>query len=141
MIKLVNQQTKQWLYAPIGFSWTNFFFGPYVPLYRGEAGTFWVYAILGFFTFGIYNIFMWFNYNKNYIVRKIQQGWIPASESDKSILLASGIATSQVYDESNDEKELTFFKPNRLGFYIMVVLAVFFGINMAVVMGQMLSTI
>ena len=36
LITLENKKTHQLKQAPIGFSWTNFFFGFFVPLFRGD---------------------------------------------------------------------------------------------------------
>ncbi|SVE29442.1 uncharacterized protein METZ01_LOCUS482296, partial [marine metagenome] len=46
--------TKKGFY---GFSWTYFFFGWLVPIFRGETSTGFLHLLLYIITFGIYHIF------------------------------------------------------------------------------------
>jgi hypothetical protein len=67
-----------------GFSWTTLFFGIFPALFRGDFLTFIcsfvVYAILGFFTFGIGAFvasFVWaFLYNGYYTRRLLERGYM-----------------------------------------------------------------
>ena len=123
MIKLVHPHTKQFMYVPLGASISNWFFGPAVPLYRGEGGQFWLYMLFNMLTLWIYQIIMIFKFNKGFIHRKFQQGWVPAKKTDKEILLAYGIMPIQSAEEMGLEDDFNIlFKPNRIGFYIYVVL-------------------
>ena len=123
MIKLVHPHTKQFMYVPLGASITNWFFGPAVPLYRGEGGQFWLYMLFNMLTLWIYQIVMIFKFNTGYIQRKFQQGWVPAKKTDKEMLLAYGIMPIQSAEEIElDDDFNILFKPNRIGFYIYVVL-------------------
>ena len=123
MIKLVHPHTKQFMYVPLGASITNWFFGPAVPLYRGEGGQFWLYMLFNMLTLWIYQIVMIFKFNTGYIQRKFQQGWVPAKKTDKEMLLAYGIMPIQSAEEMGLEDDFNIlFKPNRIGFYIYVVL-------------------
>lgn len=78
----------------VGFSWTVFFFGLFVPLFRGDlkwaAIMFFGTALLVVVTAGlgspIFGIIMSFNYNKIYIKELIEKGWRPLGEEHRRIL-------------------------------------------------------
>lgn len=59
-----------------GFSWTYLFFGWFVPLFRGEIGIALMHLALTFFTFGIFQIIIAFLYNKQYMTRMIEKGYV-----------------------------------------------------------------
>ena len=61
--------------VPAGFSWTMFFFGFFVPLFRGDIKWFILCAILDLFTFGLYQLFFAFLYNNIYRKRLISKGF------------------------------------------------------------------
>ena len=52
----------------IGFSWTTFFFGFFVPLIRGDIKWFLIMLILSFLSFGLAQFILCFLYNKCYTV-------------------------------------------------------------------------
>ncbi len=72
----------------VGYSWTTFFFGPFVPLFRLDFLTFLgfitIFVVLAWMTFGIGSIiaaFVWsFLYNRYYTRRLIQQGYVLADD-------------------------------------------------------------
>ena len=78
----------------VGFSWTVFFFGLFVPLFRGDlkwaAIMFFGTILLGFATLGIggavLGIVMSFVYNKIYIKDLIKKGWNPVGEENRLLL-------------------------------------------------------
>jgi len=78
----------------IGFSWTVFFFGFFVPFVRGDFkwGVIMLLAdvITAIFTFGIGTVFINFCfclfYNKTYINDLLSKGYKPCTETDESIL-------------------------------------------------------
>lgn len=74
----------------VGFSWTMFFFGCFVPICRGD----WKYAIISLLaaliTGGISWLVFPFFYNKVYINDLIGSGWLPAEEVSRSILIQKG---------------------------------------------------
>ena len=78
----------------VGFSWTVFFFGFFVPLFRGDlkwaAIMFFGTILLGFATLGIgggvLGIVMSFVYNKIYIKDLIEKGWTPVGEENRLLL-------------------------------------------------------
>jgi hypothetical protein len=67
--------------APVGFSWTTFFFGFFPALLRGH----WIGAIiqvlLAFLTFGLSNLVFMFIYNKMYIKYLVGEGYRVQSSS------------------------------------------------------------
>ena len=80
--------------AKIGFSFTTFFFGPFVPALRGDwkyAGIMLVCAII---TYGISTLVFPFVYNKLYIKELLMKGFLPASDNDRNILVEKGFIVS-----------------------------------------------
>lgn len=69
---LKNPRTGQMREAPVGFSWTMFFFGFFPPLLRGDWITAVVLLILSFCFPGI---ILSFFYNKMYLRRMINEGF------------------------------------------------------------------
>ena len=59
-----------------GFSWTYLFFGGFVPLFRGEIGIGSLHILLSIVTFGISNLIFCFMYNKQYMIRMLEKGYI-----------------------------------------------------------------
>ena len=59
----------------VGYSWTYFFFGFFVPIFRGEIVLGLLHAILSFITFGLFWLIMSFLYNRQYSERLIASGW------------------------------------------------------------------
>ncbi len=74
-VKSIHPESK--LYKPIfvGYSWTYFFFGFFVPIFRGEIVVGLLHAILSFITFGLFWLVMSFLYNRQYSERIISAGW------------------------------------------------------------------
>ncbi|WP_130805827.1 DUF2628 domain-containing protein [Senegalia massiliensis] len=89
----LKKQTK------IGFSWTTFFFGFFVPLFRGDlkwaAIMFVSSLLLASFTFGIgsfiIGIIFSFIYNKLYIRDLIEKGWIASNSESNDILESNNV--------------------------------------------------
>ena len=85
--------------AKKGFSWTVLFFGPFVPLIRGDLKwaviMFLLAGGIGAFTFGIgaliVGIVFSFIYNKIYIKDLMLKGYKPVSEVDKNALTEYGV--------------------------------------------------
>lgn len=100
-IKVNNERTGQIRTAPIGFSWTVFFFGFFVPLIRGD----WIWGIvmvilfpLGWFTLiatGGAGGIIWLAialifanlYNNIYLKNLLNNGFIIKEISDKDLEL------------------------------------------------------
>ena len=59
-----------------GFSWTYFFFGWFVPLIRGELGVAALHLLFSVVTVGIWQLIVSFLYNKQYMTRMLEKGYI-----------------------------------------------------------------
>jgi len=68
----------------VGFSWTYLFFGPVVPLVRGEIGVAVLHFIATLFTVGIWQLIMAFLYNRQYMTRMLtERGFVLADTPDR----------------------------------------------------------
>jgi hypothetical protein len=86
-INFKHTQTGLLKECPEGFSWTYFFFGPVVGLFRGM----WIPAAVSFFTVGFANLYYMFVINKNYAAHLMEKGYSPAGEVDRSKLVSMGL--------------------------------------------------
>ena len=59
----------------LGFSWTMFFFGVFVPLFRGDWKWFLIILIANLFTYGLASVAFAFIYNKIYIDDLLEKGY------------------------------------------------------------------
>ena len=86
----------------VGYSWTYFFFGFFVPIFRGEISIGVFHLIFSLVTFGIFQLIMPFLYNKQYMTRMLTNGWVlDGSDSDKVLAgTALGISTTNVDNDS-----------------------------------------
>ena len=64
--------TKQ---APVGFSWTVFFFSFFPPLFRGDFKWGIIILVAQLVTFGLSGLVFMFIYNKLYIQSLLEQGY------------------------------------------------------------------
>lgn len=93
-INLTNPTTKQIKQAKIGFSWTTFFFGMFVPLVRGDWKWFFILLvitlILGVPTLGfgsaLVGLIFSFIYNRLYINDLLGHGYVPADDYSEKAL-------------------------------------------------------
>lgn len=76
-----NPHTGQVKEAPVGFSWTVFFFGFFPPLFRGHWGGFAILLLSAIITVGLSNLIFMFIYNKMYIKHLISEGFKATSAS------------------------------------------------------------
>jgi hypothetical protein len=79
----------------VGYSWTYFFFGFFVPIFRGEISIGVFHLIFSLVTFGIFQLIMPFLYNKQYSTRLLNNAWsLNDSEENNAIARQKiGIAT------------------------------------------------
>jgi len=77
MISPASGMMKQGFY---GYSWTYLFFGFFVPLFRGELGVAALHLLFSMFTFGIWQIIVSFLYNKQYMTRMLEKGYVLKDE-------------------------------------------------------------
>lgn len=59
----------------VGFSWTYYFFGFFVPVFRGEIPIAFFHLVLSILTLGFFQLVMSFLYNKQYTIRLLTNGW------------------------------------------------------------------
>lgn len=74
----------------VGFSWTILLFGFFPPFFRGDWKWGLIQLVLDFFTGGLSNLVFCFIYNKIYINGLLQQGFKPAADIDRDILVSKG---------------------------------------------------
>ncbi len=72
----------------VGYSWTYFFFGFFVPIFRGEISIGIFHLIFSIVTFGLFQLVMPFLYNKQASVRLLVNGW-ELNDSEENNLFAS----------------------------------------------------
>ena len=73
-----------------GFSWTYLIFGWWVPLIRGELGVAALHFLFTLCTFGLWQLIVAFLYNKQYMTRMLEKGYVL---KDEEHLLARARAT------------------------------------------------
>lgn len=65
--------------VPTGFSWTSFFFGALVPMFRGDLVVAFVAVLACIVTGGIAAPFVWIYlacaYNERYLLSMLEKGW------------------------------------------------------------------
>ena len=62
--------------ARLGWSWTYYYFGFLVPIFRGEITIAVLHLVITIFTFGLFQIVWSFLYNKQHMTRLLTSGWI-----------------------------------------------------------------
>ncbi len=109
LIQLNNIYKGKTKDVKLGFSWTSLFFGPLIPLFRGDI----LWTILYIVLFPITAGFIWlifpFLYNKIYIKKLVGSGWQAANELSKNMLMQNGIFTN-VAVKKDSEKNTTSFQ-------------------------------
>ena len=92
MINLKHKDTGQVKQVKLGFSWTTFFFGFLVPLFRGDVKWFLIMLLLDVVTAKLASfVVMDFMYNKIYINGLLEKGYIPADDNSANALKNKGI--------------------------------------------------
>jgi len=81
----------------VGFSWTTFFFGPLVPLFRGDWKWFIIMLITSFFTLWFSIVILSFIYNKIYTRSLLENGYFPADEHSRQLLVQADLITQVSY--------------------------------------------
>lgn len=80
----------------VGYSWTYFLFGFFVPIFRGEISIGVFHLIFSLVTFGIFQLIMPFLYNKQYSIRLLNNSWSLNDSEDNNAIARQkiGIATN-----------------------------------------------
>jgi hypothetical protein len=76
----------------VGFSWTTFFFGFFVPVARGWYGYAGIMVLVSIFTGGLSGIVYAFLINKHYVRHLIETGYRPMNEFVVGAVQQMGIA-------------------------------------------------
>lgn len=76
--------------AKVGFSWTVFFFGFLVPIYRGDVKWTVIMFLASFLTVFMAQIVLSFMYNSIYIRELLNKGYKPEDEYSRAVLVAKG---------------------------------------------------
>jgi len=90
-LTLKHNQTGVVKQVTLGFSWTTFLFGGFVPLFRGDLKWFLIMFIVSIVTAGLGWFVFPFIYNKIYIKGLIEKGYVPGDDFSKNQLQANGI--------------------------------------------------
>lgn len=78
----------------VGYSWTYFFSGFFVPIFRGEISTGVFHLIFSIVTFGLFQLVMPFLYNKQYSIRLLTNSWVLDDSEEKNSLARLKIGIS-----------------------------------------------
>jgi hypothetical protein len=85
-IKIKHQESGIDKSCFVGYAWTYFFFGFFVPIFRGEILIGVLHLIFSIMTFGVFQIVMPFLYNKHYSTRLLTDGWELADTEENNDL-------------------------------------------------------
>lgn len=91
-----NPNTGAMKEAPVGFSWTTFFFGFFPALFRGDLKYGLIQFVIAMITMGLSNIVFAFIYNKFYIKDLIGQGYKAQSIASGDLNFASAKIGMQI---------------------------------------------
>ena len=75
-IQLIHPLTGLMKSGCYGFSWTFLFFGWFVPVFRGELFVALLHLAIKVVTFGIWQVIIAFLYNKQYMTRMLEKGYV-----------------------------------------------------------------
>ncbi|SDO16731.1 hypothetical protein SAMN04487897_10976 [Paenibacillus sp. yr247] len=75
----------------VGFSWTTFFFGGWVAMFRGQWGEVAKWFFLNPITLGIWGIVQCWTANKKTVIYHLEKGYEPATETDRTLLKQKSI--------------------------------------------------
>ncbi len=89
IVKLVNSE-GQLRTAKVGFSWTTFFFGFLVPIFRGDAKWAVIMFVASILTLFLAQIVLSFTYNGTYVRELLSKGYRPEDEYSRAVLVAKG---------------------------------------------------
>tara|TARA_Y100001936_G_scaffold157095_1_gene153367 strand:+ start:572 stop:946 length:375 start_codon:yes stop_codon:yes gene_type:complete len=87
-IRIVHKKSGIEKNCFVGYSWTYFFFGFFVPIFRGEISIGIFHLIFSIVTFGVFQLVMPFLYNKQASIRLLLNGW-ELNDSEENNLFAS----------------------------------------------------
>lgn len=71
----------------LGFSWSTFFFGGWVALFRGQWGEVVKWWLLNPITLGIWGLIQCWTTNKKHVIMYMEKGYEAATENDRNKLV------------------------------------------------------
>lgn len=77
--------------ATVGFSWTTFFFGGWVAMFRGQWSEVAKWFFLNPITLFIWGIVQCWTTNKKTIHFLLEKGYVPATDHDRALLVSKNI--------------------------------------------------
>jgi len=92
---VIHQRSGMTKIARLGWSWTYWYFGFLVPVFRGEILIGALHLLITIFTFGLFQLIMSFLYNRQQLVRLVEGGWALA-ETEEYARKKLGIQTKVV---------------------------------------------
>ncbi len=99
-VRLKNQVTGQLIETKAGFSWTTFFWGAIVCLFRGPYWKgFFLQIVASMLTCGISNLVFPFFINKMNINDLLEKGYVPCTDEDAMVLVSKGIVAASQYNK------------------------------------------
>lgn len=109
---MYQEATGKTIEVKRGFSFTYFFFGPFVPLFRGHIGGFFLSLFIELFTCGLARVILLFCYNGMYINWLAKNGFrrlgidSPAQQGSApvNIQINTGSGQAEVVQDSAGEK-------------------------------------
>ena len=102
ILQLKHKDTSILRGAPVGFSWTSLFFGPFVPLLRGDFLWFFLHVFLSLFVFGLFWLIFPFIYNNIYLRGLLGKGYVPADRSSRRVLVELRMLPPDAIGSSGD---------------------------------------
>ncbi len=88
-VRLIHPISGMTKIGYVGFSWTYMFFGPFVPIIRGEVAVGLFHFILSSITFLFFHLIEIFLYNGQYMRRQLTDGW-QLDRSDRNFPYVAG---------------------------------------------------
>ena len=103
IFKLKHRYTGVIKECKLGISWTSLFFGPLVPLFRGDIKWFFISLLLFSFTGGLANIYLMLDYNRIYVRDLLMRGFVPYNQDIANLMRQHNVI---VEDVDNDVEYL-----------------------------------
>lgn len=107
-VTLRNNTTGMEKTVKLGFCWTSLFFSVFVPVVRGDWKNFFIQLIIDIASFGVGCFVFPFIYNKTYIKGLIDKGFLPKTETDKTMLNMKNIMAAKTAKRKRIPSDDTF---------------------------------
>ncbi|MFE4029224.1 hypothetical protein ACFX4N_24005 [Priestia sp. YIM B13551] len=90
-VTLTHKQSQVIKQHKVGFSWTTFFFGGWVAMFRGQWSEVAKWVFLNPITIGIWGIVQCWTANGKTITSSLEKGYVPNTQADADLLISKGI--------------------------------------------------